>query len=259
MPKVMGFHDDLHIAGKEFSSLEVDAASFRRCEFVDLALSNSSLYYVNFENCSLSGIELAQTSLSHVSLFDSTVTGVAQPIPVKALKKLFNCTISGVELVGARSTHLDSLVVRGGSVSGSLSNVSFVEDKESSQLSGTDLSDAELHTVRFVGVPMERVIVADHVTKFIVPNWVEHAGAVSDYANAAMGKHSVESPEYRAAFHVFQQVQQDWERFRFAHGRGNDGARGGRFIAEAVNEQLPPSVQTAVIELYRAVTGIDFS
>lgn len=259
MVKVMGFHDELQLSDRDFSGLEIDAAVFRRCVLSTVVLSQSSLSHVSFENCRIEGLSLRSTSLSHVSLFNSTVAGVDAQVPVQALGKLFDCAISGVHLVGARSNHLDDVVVHGGSLSGQLTRVSFVEDTEASQLSGTDLNGALFESVRFVGIPMERVALPEAETRFVVPNWHEHAEAVSTYAEGLLQGYSRESPEYRAGFHVFHQVQQDWERYRFAHGSDQDELRGGRYIAEVRNQKLAPSVHKKVIDIYRTTTGIDFS
>lgn len=258
MSKVMGFHDDLRLFGDYLSSLEIDAATFRRCVFTNVSLSQSSLYHVSFEKCDIQGLSLQSTSLTHVSLCDSTITKVDSQIPIKALGKLFNCVISGVHFVGARSDHLDSVVVQGGSMSGQLTRVSFVEDKKGTQLSGTDLTGAELASVRFVGIPMERMTLSDTASMFVLPDWHNHADAVSEYTNKLLQDHSLESPKYRAGFHVFHQIQQDWEQYHFAHGRNQDDKRGGRYIAEARNEKLAPPIRTEILEIYRTVTGIDF-
>jgi|GEM_PF-4706443 hypothetical protein len=259
MAKVMGFHDELQLSNRDFSGLEIDATAFRRCVLSTVSLSQSSLTHVSFENCHMQDISLQETVLTSVSLFHSTVAGVDVQVPVQALGKLFDCAISGVHLVGARSTHLDDVVVRGSSFSGQLTRVSFVEDTEASQLSGTDLTGAVFESVRFVGIPMERVALPETETRFVVPQWHEHAGAVSAYASGLLRDYSRESPEYRAGFHVFHQVQQDWERYRFAHGMDQDELRGGRYLAEVRNQKLAPSVRKEVIEIYRTVTGVDFS
>lgn len=259
MVKVMGFHDDLQLCDRDFSGLEIDAAAFRRCVLSTVSLSQSSLTHVSFESCAIDELSLRSTSLTHVSLFDSTVAGVDTQVPVKALGKLFHCAISDVHLVGARSSHLDDVVVRGGSFSGWLTRVSFVEDTEASQLSGTDLTGAEFVSVRFVGIPMERVALSEAETRFVVPDWHEHAAAISEYASGLMRDYSRESPTYRAGFHVFHQVQQDWERYRLVHGMNQDKLRGGRYIAEVRNQKLAPSVRNEVIEIYRTIAAVDFS
>ncbi|SES33710.1 hypothetical protein CCYS_01555 [Corynebacterium cystitidis DSM 20524] len=241
--KVQGVIDAEHYENHTFEGQDFDALRFQGCVFTQPRFVDCTGYHVDFRDCIIEQPVSVGTTWDKIRLFNSTLTYPAVLLRARDLNTISGSTLIDVHIVGSTLPTSSSLVITDSRITGSISNVVFVENTDHTQCVQVDLTECQLTNVCFVGIPAERLRLPKHLEGFICPDWQEVAATLQPYVRHVVESAPVKSPEYEAATRVRRALELDEY-----YGR-NLSERGARFISELAFADDSP-VSQAVKEIY---------